>query len=200
MKCEACGADFEPKKPNQKVCSAKCRKAKWRHSHAEGESEVSAEALADLPEIDSGARRGRTVGLTPQIQETICQAIEAGNYQKVAARAAGISEGTLLKWRARGRRGEQPYADLERAIEEADQECEKLLVSRVMGATDKDWRAAAMMLERKYPDRWSRVREQTAGTDGLAVAFSININLNPDPAWLTVNPALDVTPPPDKLN
>jgi hypothetical protein len=162
---------------------------------------------------------GRPVGLTPHIQQIICDAIAAGNYQKVAAQAADISEDTLMKWRARGRRGVEPYATLEKAIEQADRDCEMTLVSKVMGATDKDWRAAAMMLERKYPERWSRVREQTAGADAVAVAFAININLDPDPAWQkqrdeqveqrrpelarrsgTTYPAIDVTPtpPPDR--
>ena len=39
MTCEACSAEFEPKKPNQKVCSAKCRKRKWRKAHAQEQGE-----------------------------------------------------------------------------------------------------------------------------------------------------------------
>jgi hypothetical protein len=196
MKCEVCTGEFEPKKPNQKVCSAKCRKAKWLQSHADGAQEASDATLTDLPELDEGGRRGRPVGLTPRIQEIICEAIAAGNYQKVAARAAGISEGTLLKWRARGRRGEEPYATLELAIEEADQDCEKRLVATVMAATAEDWRAAAMMLERKYPDRWSKIRERELEWNGgnVAQSFVININLGDDdsapPAIETVAEAL----------
>jgi hypothetical protein len=74
----------------------------------------------DAPKRKGKAGRGRTVGLTPRIQEIICEVIAAGNYQKVAAQAAGISEETLKKWRQRGRRGVEPYATLERAIEQAD--------------------------------------------------------------------------------
>jgi hypothetical protein len=196
MKCEVCTGEFEPKKPNQKVCSARCRKAKWRRSHADGAQEASPATLNDLPELDEGGMRGRPVGLTPRIQEIICEAIAAGNYQKVAARAAGISEGTLLKWRARGRRGEEPYLTLELAIEEAEHDCEKRLVAKVMAATSVDWRAAAMMLERKYPDRWSKIREREWEANGGAVAqtFVIIINLGdddrPPPAIETVAEAL----------
>jgi hypothetical protein len=52
------------------------------------------------------------------------------------------------------------------------------LVARVMDATDKDWRAAAMMLERKYPERWSKMREREWESNGLsALGFEINIHL-----------------------
>jgi hypothetical protein len=131
------------------------------------------------PQVKKG-RRGRMVGLTPRIQEIICEVIAAGNYQKVAAQAAGISEETVIKWRAKGRRGIEPYASLERAIEQADRNCETALVAKVMAATNDDWRAAAMMLERKYPERWSRYRERSAfeaGNLSLAQAFQINIHM-----------------------
>jgi hypothetical protein len=149
-----------------------------------GKIEVDRTEMVDRPTIPEAARptrragRGRTVGLTPRIQQIIRDAIAAGNYQKVAAQAAGISEDTLMKWRQRGRRGVEPYASLEKAIEVADQDCEMTLVAKVMGATDKDWRAAAMMLERKYPERWSKMREREWEANGLtARGFEINIHL-----------------------
>lgn len=68
---------------------------------------------------------------------------------------------------------------LERAIEQADRDCEQALVKKVMDATDEDWRAAAMMLERKYPERWSRYRERALleGNFLAAAGFQINIHL-----------------------
>jgi hypothetical protein len=131
------------------------------------------------PQVKRG-RRGRIVGLTPRIQEIICEVIAAGNYQKVAAQAAGISEETLIKWRAKGRRGTEPYASLEKAIEQADRECEQSLVAKVMAATSDDWRAAAMILERKYPEHWSRYRERSlfeAGNPLARAGFVINIHI-----------------------
>jgi hypothetical protein len=152
------------------------------------------------PQVKKG-RRGRMVGLTPRIQEIICEVIAAGNYQKVAAQAAGLSEETVIKWRAKGRRGIEPYASLERAIEQADRECEQSLVAKVMAATNDDWRAAAMILERKYPERWSRYRERAAFETGSILAragFVINIHLgNRGEEWedeQVQQRAIDVTP------
>jgi hypothetical protein len=65
-----------------------------------------------------------------------------------------------------------------------------------MAATSEDWRAAAMMLERKYPDRFSKISERELELSGGAVALSfvININLGDDdsapPAIETVAEAL----------
>jgi hypothetical protein len=162
------------------------------------------------PETDAPKRKvkagpGRAVGLTPRVQEIVCEVIAAGNNQKVAAQAAGISEETLQKWRQRGRRGVEPYASLERAIEQADRDCESALVAKVMAATSADWRAAALMLERKYPERWSRWRERAAfeSASGDGVSFQIIINLGGrDDIHATLHgvsaPAIDVTPPRDK--
>jgi hypothetical protein len=141
-------------------------------------------APTDTPVKRHKAGPGRTTELTPRIQEIICATIAAGNYFSVAAAAAGISESTLQKWRRRGRRGEEPYAALNAAIEAADRDCEIALVAKVKAAADDDWRAAAMMLERKYPENWSREREKAAfghrydyPTEMMAMAFQININL-----------------------
>jgi hypothetical protein len=131
----------------------------------------------DAPKRKVKASPGRTARLTQRIQEIICEVIAKGNYQRVAAQAAGISEETLQKWRQRGRRGIEPYATLERAIEQTDRDCESALVAKVIAATSADWRAAALMLERKYPERWSRWRERAAfeSPSGDGVSFQINI-------------------------
>lgn len=55
-------------------------------------------------------RRGQpAIVLTPEKQKIICDVIAAGNYQKIAAQAAGISEALLLRWRQKGRAGVEPY-------------------------------------------------------------------------------------------
>jgi hypothetical protein len=150
-------------------------------------------AQTDAPAKRHRAGPGRRTELTPRIQEIICATIAAGNYQNRAAAAAGISESTLIKWRKRGRRGEELYAALNAAIDAAERDCEVALVAKVKAAADDDWRAAAFMLERKHPENWSREREKAAfghsyeagGAAGFNLQFAININLGPtfDKDW-----------------
>ena len=40
--------------------------------------------------------------LTPELMERIVRAVRAGNYPKVAARAAGISPTTYYRWMSEG--------------------------------------------------------------------------------------------------
>lgn len=71
--------------------------------------------------------------------------LRAGNYLEIAARSAGVELGDLLEH-------PQVRADLEtaRAASEAEN------VARIMAAGREEWRAAAWLLERQYPDRWAR--------------------------------------------
>src|SRR5438128_12676020 len=111
-------------------------------------TEPATVAQPDAPAKRHKAGPGRGTLLTPAIQQTICEVIAKGNYLSVAASAAGVSESALSKWRRRGRRGEEPYASLNAAIDAANRDRQISLVATVKTAADADWRAAAWMLER----------------------------------------------------
>lgn len=122
--------------------------------------------------------RGQPMLCTPEVIKTIAMVVGAGNYLTRAAEAAGIAYSTLQNWRSRGERGIEPYATLNKAIDAADRECEQNLVKKVMAQVDDDWRAAAHLLERKYPERWSRYRERALIEESFAAqGFIINIHL-----------------------
>jgi hypothetical protein len=114
-----------------------------------------------VPTVDSPPkrRRGRQTRCTPTVRKIVCDVVRKGNFLTTAAKAAGISADALNDWKNRGETGEEPYATFLAELEAADMECEKALVAKVMAASDDDWRAAAMILERRYPERWSRIRE-----------------------------------------
>ena len=94
---------------------------------------------------------GRTVGLIARIQHIVGDAIAAGNHFSVAADAAGISKSTLEKWRRRGARGEQPFADFVKAIHQAELDWEVSAVKAIQSAGEKDWRAHLELLSRRIP-------------------------------------------------
>ena len=107
----------------------------------------------DRHKIDT--RNGQTAW-TPEIEERLVKLILAGNYAEVAARACGISSPTFYAWLSRGGQGEEPFANLVRAIEKATAEAEARDFMLVGKHAEKHWQAAAWRLERKLPQRYGR--------------------------------------------
>jgi transposase len=97
--------------------------------------------------------RGKRRTITPELQRTICEAIEAGNTRECAAAMAGVSPAWLYEQIAR--RGE-----FGAAIEKADAVAEAHHVKVVQRAASRGtWQAAAWWLERRRPQVWGqRVR------------------------------------------
>lgn len=82
--------------------------------------------------------------------------IEEGNYDMVAAQAAGITRQTFYSWIRRGKaEREGIYYDFAQAVEGAKARGEVALLSTVKAASTRTWQAAAWMLERSRPDRWA---------------------------------------------
>jgi transposase len=116
---------------------------------------------------------GRPTDLTPEVQETICDAIRAGNYLEPSAALAGVSKATVYNWikrggaekkrlskskRARVRKKEAIYVEFVDAIREADAIAEARDVATISLAAEKHWGAAAWRLSRKHHDRWGDKR------------------------------------------
>ncbi len=68
--------------------------------------------------------------------------LRAGNYLAIAAKAAGVSSEALAE-------------HLEQ-VEQATAEGEARAVTQIAQAARSNWQAAAWLLERTYPERWSR--------------------------------------------
>ena len=106
--------------------------------------------------------------------EKILEYLPRVMYLETAAALAGVSHRTLQEWlrrgkevRQRARRTGEPipqademYANLAAAIKAVAAHAEMTALSQVAGAVGDDWRAAAWVLERRYPSRWSRDRSE----------------------------------------
>ena len=114
-------------------------------------------------------RPGRRAKLTPQVQRTICDALELGAYREVAAAVAGVSRSTFFAWVARGEEwderrdsapaAERPFLEFLDATRASLAIGEHRLLETVVRAGPKDWRAAGWVLERRHPARWGRRKE-----------------------------------------
>jgi Xaa-Pro aminopeptidase len=108
--------------------------------------------------------------LTPERRDVIVKALEAGNYDEVAAQAAGVSKASFYNWLKRGeaelervesapnarmRQSERPFVDFLDAVTRARAQAEPEMVARIKELGQQDWRALAWFLERRFSGRWA---------------------------------------------
>lgn len=98
---------------------------------------------------------GRPSGLDDLTAERIRQAVRKGATWAMAAQVAGIGRSTLMEWKARGKTGEQPYADFLDRLKRAQAERAEEALEKIQSAAGTSWQAAAWFLERTYPDRFA---------------------------------------------
>jgi transposase len=124
---------------------------------------------------DSKALRkpGRPSSYTRELGKQLCKLVEAGNFLDTAAATVGIAKSTLFLWLRRGARERRKGAQTELAhfsaeMEMAEARAETRNVLIVGMAAEKQWQAAAWMLERRHRERWSRNTLELTGPDGAA--------------------------------
>lgn len=105
---------------------------------------------------------------TPARMEAIVKCLRRGNYRKVAALKAGISERTLVAWLAAGRAnldaveaGTEQLDDMGRflqRVEKAEAAAEEWIVDKALKLAVDAGKPDVLLkfLERRYPDRWGR--------------------------------------------
>lgn len=112
--------------------------------------------------------------LTPKLTETICAFIRTGNFAKVAAEAAGISEATFYRWLSD--EGDQ-FREFQESVARASAEAEVAAVEVLQAAFQDDWRAALEFLKRRFPERWQdRSRHDHAGKDGGPIEIKLSFD------------------------
>lgn len=119
---------------------------------------------------------GRPSRFTDDVKKKILWALKIGNYRKVAAEYAGISDRTLISWLSRGRDQMEgdPYHEFYLAVLEAEQTAEVRALGIIQQAAQKDWKAAAWYLERKFPERYCT---------RAAVFIAKRLALQEEPDW-----------------
>jgi hypothetical protein len=95
--------------------------------------------------------------LTEEAQETIIRAVRMGNFINAAAGFAGVTTATVFNWLRIGKTEEiGPHHNFFVAVRQAEAEAEARCLAIIsMAAQQGDWKAAAWLLERRFPKRWS---------------------------------------------
>lgn len=103
---------------------------------------------------------GRPPKLTHDMIEKIADLIVMGKPIAVAANLAGISESTIYRWLALGKKKEanKIYKELVERVYQACEfsEFEALQVLRQATLEGSNWRAAAWILERRHPEKYGK--------------------------------------------
>jgi len=107
----------------------------------------------------SRRRPGRPPKLTADVVGKILMAVRAGCYPEVAARWAGIAAATYYRWCKDPR---PPYVAFRAALDMADAECEVMVIGNLVRLSRTSTRAAAFLLERRWPEKWAKSRRLPA--------------------------------------
>jgi hypothetical protein len=81
--------------------------------------------------------------------DTMASAIRRGLANSSAAIAAGLHPATFQNWKNYAKQGKEPYASLWWKIQKAKEEGKLVLADHVYKAAERDWKAAAWLLERR---------------------------------------------------
>jgi len=111
--------------------------------------------------------------LTPKLQKHICESLEKCNTIKTAMQSAGASERVFYDWMKNPSFAAAVYRARSRA---------KAKLGRVItNAAPKDWRAAAFVLERSWPNEYARTeRIQQIGEKADDKKLNLQIYYNND--------------------
>jgi hypothetical protein len=112
--------------------------------------------------------RGRPSKLTPEARKIICDAVAACVPLQVAAALAKVSRSTIHQWTQR-------HPDFADDLKRASAQAEKHLVGVIRRAAQKQWTAAAWLLERhpKYRERWLKISSPGAQTISTTPVISV---------------------------
>lgn len=96
--------------------------------------------------------RGRKTKFTTKTVRTILASLRAGHPDKLACLQAGISAETYYSWW-------QQKPDFKRQCHEARAAASIPLINKIKDHFNRDWRAAAYLLERSLPDVFGKTAD-----------------------------------------
>ena len=109
---------------------------------------------------------GRPTKLTPEVRDLIVDGINAGLTFGLTCARAGVSPATFYRWLDRGETAKSGvFREFCDTVSRAKADSALRLVSQITLQAPTDWRAAAFLLERRFPDDYGK-RSEITGKDG----------------------------------
>ena len=94
---------------------------------------------------------GRRTTLSTSVRDRLVAASKLGLTRDLQAQYAGIGTSTLHRWLAKGRQAKRGrYRELWESLKRAEAEGAVDAMQRIADAQEKDWKAAAWLLERRH--------------------------------------------------
>ena len=110
---------------------------------------------------------GRPTKLTPDVQEAIVDGINAGLTYRMSCARAGVTHATFYRWLEKGETAKSgAFREFCDTVSRAKADSALRLVSQITLQAPTDWRAAAFLLERRFPDDYGKRTEVTGKGGG----------------------------------
>jgi hypothetical protein len=106
----------------------------------------------------------RPTRLTPEVQAAVCTAIKHGATYQAASEAAGIAYATFNEWRKDPR---LKYVKFTEAVTRANADAMLDLIAKIRNVGEKDWRAWAWILERRFKNDFGPNVDITSGGEPI---------------------------------
>jgi hypothetical protein len=101
----------------------------------------------------------RASRLTPKMQDEICNLLKLGMSPPKAGEMHGVHRSTMRYWLRRGRaewhKPRSRYAKFARAVDQAAATCMQRGLLLINHAASDDYKAAAWLLERRFPEEFA---------------------------------------------
>ena len=103
----------------------------------------------------------RRTKLTPEVQKRFVEALKLGATHRIACQYCGIDPSTFYRWMQKERGVYRKFRD---EVKEAEAVGSLGSLARInKSAKEGDWKAAAWLLERRYPSEYGRGRRERPG-------------------------------------
>ena len=111
--------------------------------------------------------RRKTTKFSKKVTDQILEGIEQGYTKAMVSKKVGVPTDTITRWLRMGRMGQDQFRQFAIDYDASMGVAVQNMVDRVIEHAEKDWRAAAWLLERRYDQFKLKSRTSQKAQDAL---------------------------------